>query len=135
MRISRILLPLAGAVVAVVIGLEGVAGAAPLPRPAGPRPAPPKPPSSPTYICDNINELQPAVFGYTNCQGFGGVKKSGYLTNDQSYTLTQRNGDVQTFRCHGGVVDTPTSVAPARCSKVGTIPSAQAPAPVPYSGQ
>jgi hypothetical protein len=134
MRTPKTLLASGGALVSLAILFAGVAQAADAPAPAPPAPAPP---TTPTYICDNIMAVQPGVFGYTNCEGFGGVKKSGYYDRGgPTYMLIPRSGEtIQKYRCHGGNIDTPTSVAPAQCTEVGSaVPSAQAPPPVPYGG-
>jgi hypothetical protein len=131
MRTARALLTIGGAVASLTVASVGVAQAAPTPPPA------PTPPTTPTYICDNINAVQPGVFGYTNCEGFGGVKKTGYYDRGgPSYLLIPRTGEtIQKYRCRGGNIDTPTSVAPASCTEVGpAVPSAKAPPPVPYGG-
>jgi hypothetical protein len=128
MRNSKTFLLLGG----VVLSLTVPTGAA---HAAVPIPPPPAPPTTATYICDNINAVQPGVFGYTNCEAFGGMTKSGFIPNGLSYMLIPRTGDIQKYRCSGGNVDVPTSVAPARCSAVGpSIPAAEAPPPVPYGG-
>ena len=134
MHTPRTLLLLGAAVATLTITSAGVAYAAPAPPPVVPAPAPPAP-TSPTYICDNINALEPIAFGYTNCQGFGGVLQSGYIPNNGSFMLIPRTGMIQKYRCYGGVVDLPTSISPARCTPVGpSIPASAAPAPVPFSG-
>ncbi|HZZ48376.1 MAG TPA: hypothetical protein VFE65_15960 [Pseudonocardia sp.] len=138
MRTFAAALALGGTLSALPILFAGVATAA-----AAPTPAPPK---TPTYICDNVFAVQPSVYGYTNCQAFGGVPKSAYFTRGQSYLLIPRTGGgsddeaanagkIQKYRCWGGNVDLPTAVAPERCTEVGpAVPAAQAPPPVPFSG-
>jgi hypothetical protein len=143
MRISGAVLALAGALTALPILFVGVADAAT----AAPAPAPPPAaPTAPTYICDNIFDVQPSVYGYTNCQAFGGMPTSAYFTHGESYLLIPRKGGanddeaanagkIQKYRCWGGNVDLPTAVAPERCAPVGpAVPAAQAPAPVPFGG-
>ena len=140
MRSPRAGLVLSAAIVAALqIGFSGVAQAAAPPAPAPPVVPTPPAPTAPTYICDNINAVQPGVFGYTNCEAFGGMPNSAYFTHGESYTLIPRmpdsTGYVQRYRCYGGAVDAPTSVAPARCSELGPrTPAAQASPTVPYGG-
>jgi hypothetical protein len=86
------------------------------------------------------------VYGYTNCQAFGGAPTSAYFTDQRSYMLIPRKpganddtaahaGKIQKYRCWGGNVDLPTAVAPERCDPVGpAIPAAKAPTPVPFAG-
>lgn len=100
-------------------------------------PAPP-PPTTPAYICDSIIANDPAYFGATNCQPFGGMQATGFLKEGATYTLTPRSadpaGNVQSFRCSGGYADTPSSIAPKKCSEIGSpVPSTVAPSPVPFT--
>jgi hypothetical protein len=135
---------LGGALVALPILFVGVANAnSPATTPAAP--APPPAPTTPTYICDNIFAVQPAVYGYTNCQAFGGAPTSAYFTKGESYMLIPRKGGanddeaghagkIQKYRCSGGNVDLPTAVAPEKCTEVGpAVPVAQT-TPIPFSG-
>jgi hypothetical protein len=139
MRTFRATLAPVGALAALSILFAGVADAA--------TPAPgPTPPTTPTYICDNIFDVQPSVYGYTNCQAFGGLPTSAYFTDGQSYMLIPRVpgattvgpsqvGKIQKYRCWGGNADLPSAVAPERCDPVGpAIPAANAPKPVPFAG-
>jgi hypothetical protein len=129
MRNRHALLGLGGLATLVAGSLTGLAGVAS----AAPAPAPPAP-TTPTYICDTINAVPPGVFGYNNCQGFGGVTQSGFILTGRAYTVIPRKGDIQRYRCSGGNADLPTSIAPATCSPTGpSIPAAQAPPPVPYT--
>lgn len=145
MRTPRAALALVGALTALPILFVGVANAAPAPS-APAAPAPPAAPTTPTYICDSIFDVQPGVYGYTNCQAFGGMPNSAYFTHGESYMLIPRKGGanddeasnagkIQKYRCWGGNVDLPTAVAPERCTPVGpAIPATQAPTPVPFTG-
>lgn len=98
----------------------------------------PTPPTTPTYICDNILANDPAYFGITNCQGFGGVQASGFLKDSNSFTVVPRKGDsagnLQSLRCSGGYADTPTTIAPKKCSPIGTpVIASLAPSAVPFT--
>jgi hypothetical protein len=132
-----------GVLAALSILFAGVANAT---TPTAPAPKPPPPPTTPTYICDNIFDVQPGVFGYTNCQAFGGAPTSAYYTDKRSYMLIPRkpaanddtvanNGKLQKYRCWGGNVDLPTAVAPERCNPAGpAVLPTNAPPPIPFSG-
>jgi hypothetical protein len=136
MRTSTAAVAVGAVVVALPILFVGIAAADPPSTPA---------PTTPTYICDNIFAVQPAVYGYTNCQAFGGMPTSAYFTHGESYMLIPRtaganddpasdNGKIQKYRCSGGNVDLPTAVAPERCTEAGpAIPASQAPKPVPFT--
>jgi hypothetical protein len=144
MRISRaasaLCGALGGALAALPILFVGVASAA---SPAAPKPPPA--PTTPTYICDSVFAVQPSVFGYTDCQAFGGAPTSAYFTKGESYMLIPRKGGanddeaghagkIQKYRCSGGNVDLPTAVAPEKCTEVGpAVPVAQT-TPIPFSG-
>jgi len=140
MRTSTAALALGGALAALPILFVGIANA------ATPAPAPPPAPTTPTYICDNVFHVNDSVFGYTNCQAYGGVSNSTYFPDGTSYMLIPRQpggsdsdnstvGKIQKFRCHGGNVDLPSAVAPEHCEEVGSaIPSSEAPPPVPFTG-
>jgi hypothetical protein len=100
-------------------------------------PAPPAP-TTPTYICDQILVNDPAYVGLTNCQPFGGVQATGFVAEGVRYTLTPRQadplGNVQSLACSGGYADTPSSIAPKKCSAIGSpVPSTVAPSPVPFT--
>jgi hypothetical protein len=129
MRIPRAALLLGGAVATLAITFTGVAQAADQAPPSSP------PPTTPTYVCQSVMAVQPAVFGYNQCEAFGGAPVGNtYLTHGESYMLIPRTGDtIQKYRCYGGNIDTPTAVSPQGCTEVGpAIPAAQAPPPVPY---
>jgi hypothetical protein len=140
MRTSRAAVALGGALAALPILFVGVASAA---SPAAPKPPPA--PTTPTYICDSVFAVQPSVFGYTDCQAFGGAPTSAYFTKGESYMLIPRKGGanddeaghagkIQKYRCSGGNVDLPTAVAPEKCTEVGpAVPVAQT-TPIPFSG-
>jgi hypothetical protein len=138
MRSFRAALAFGGALLALPILFVGVAHATTAAPPPGPSPAP----TGPAYICDNIFTVtpdMPGVFGYTNCQAFGGMPASAYFTNSQHYMLIPRKannlGKIQKFNCYGGNVDIPSAVGPAGCSAAGpAIPASEAPAPVPFAG-
>ncbi|MBV9313543.1 MAG: hypothetical protein JO100_07255 [Pseudonocardia sp.] len=129
MRTSKTLLVIGVAVASLTIVIPGVALAVP--------PASSAPPTGPAYICDNVNDVPgyPGAFGYTKCEPFGGMTTSGFIPNYQSYILMNRTGDPRkTFQCSGGYADMPTSIGPKRCHLESSVPAAQAPAPVPFSG-
>jgi hypothetical protein len=134
MRLSQAALLLGGAVASLAVAFGGVAHAA-----DGAAPAPPSPPvpTTPTYVCQSVMAVQPAVFGYSLCEAFGGAKKGNvYLTHGESFMLIPRTGDtIQKYKCWGGNVDLPTAVSPQRCTEVGSaVPAAQAAPPIPYGG-
>ena len=100
-------------------------------------PAPP-PPTTPAYICDSIVANDPAYFGVTNCQPFGGSAVTGFIADGTGYTLIPRNadpaGNVQSFRCSGGYADTPSTIAPKKCSAIGNPAVASlAPSAIPFT--
>lgn len=130
MRITSRLLAVAAAAVPVAVLIPAVAMAAPAQNPA-----PPPPPTTPAYICDILVSVLPGVVATTNCEAFGGMQTTGYIPEGQSYTLVNRTGDIQKFKCSGGTVDAPTGVAPKKCTPLGpSVPASLAPPPVPYGG-
>jgi hypothetical protein len=145
MRTSRAVLALGGALAALPILFVGVANATAPNTPPAASPKPPPAPTTPTYICDSVFKVQPSVFGYTNCQAFGGAPTSAYFARGESYMLIPRKGGasddeagdvgkIQKYRCSGGNVDLPTAVAPEKCTEVGpAVPAAQT-TPIPFSG-
>jgi hypothetical protein len=100
-------------------------------------PAPPAP-TTPAYICDNVVYNDPAYFGVTNCQPYAGAIATGFVPESSRYTVRPRSGDplgnVQTFSCSGGYADTPTTIAPKKCSAVGApVQASLAPSAIPFT--
>jgi hypothetical protein len=100
-------------------------------------PAPPAP-TTPAYICDAIVANDPAYFGVTNCQPFGGIQATGFLGDGSSYKLIPRTGDpagnVQSFNCSGGYADTPSTISPKKCSPIGApVKASVAPSAIPFT--
>ncbi|HTK66644.1 MAG TPA: hypothetical protein VL595_29995 [Pseudonocardia sp.] len=129
MRTSQSLFVIGAALAPLAIIIPGIAM-------ADQPPAPP-PPTTPTYICDTIVAQDPAYLGTVNCQPYGGMPTSGIIPDSTAYTITPRNGDpygnVQSVRCTGGSADTPTSIAPKKCTPIGkAIKASLAPSPVPF---
>ncbi len=129
MRTSQSLFVIGAALAPLVIIIPGIAM-------ADQSPAPP-PPTTPTYICDTIVAQDPAYLGTVNCQPYGGMPTAGIIGNRTTYTIIPRKGDsvgnLQSVRCTGGSADTPTSIAPKKCTPIGKpIQASLAPSPVPF---
>lgn len=129
MRTSQSLFVIGAALAPLAIILPGIAM-------ADQPPAPP-PPTTPSYICDTIVVEDPAYLGTDKCVPYGGMPTTGIIKDSTSYTIIPRNGDpygqLQSIRCTGGSADTPTSIAPKKCTPIGKpIAASIAPSPVPY---
>ncbi|MDQ2709056.1 MAG: hypothetical protein M3Z25_16090 [Actinomycetota bacterium] len=66
------------------------------------------------------------------------MQATGLIAQGTTYTLTPRTGDplgnVQSYQCSGGAADTPSTVAPKRCTAVGgPVPASVASSPVPFT--
>lgn len=129
MRTSQRLFVIGAALAPLAIIIPGIAM-------ADQPPAPP-PPTTPTYICDTITGFDPAYFGVGNCAPYGDMQPVGLIAAGKTYTLTPRTadplGNIQSFRCTAGNADTPSTVAPKKCTPIGSpVPITLAPSAIPY---